>query len=282
VSRERGLQQRLRVLATLHEAVDALRSLSAHHFRAARSALPAARAYRTAVEESMGVLGGLLPPAQPDDRPAAVLVAAADLGLCGDYSARMAAEAVAARRALGPGPLWCIGQRAVRPLARAGFAPERAWAGATGTAGLPGLLVPLVNEIVAAVAARRIGSLVLVAAHFDGAGRYQPVRVTLLPIRPPTGAPPLRPSPYQRPAHLATVVVREFLYVALHETLLDALAAEHGKRLVVAESARTWLEERTHTTAQQLRAVRREATTQEVLEMAAGARVLRRGGGAAG
>jgi F0F1-type ATP synthase gamma subunit len=105
------------------------------------------------------------------------------------------------------------------------------------------------------------------------------MRVSLLPVQPPADAPPLRPSPYTRPAHLAAVVVREFLYVALHETLLDALAAEHGKRLVVAESARGWLEERMHATTQQLRAVRRETTTQEVLEVAAGARVQRRSSG---
>jgi F-type H+-transporting ATPase subunit gamma len=277
VSRERILQQRLHVLGTLHEAVSALRSLSAHHFRAARAALPAARAYRGEVEATLGVLPGLLPP--ETEGPPAIVLVAADLGLCGDYAARLAAEAAAARRALGPGLLWCVGERAVRPLARAGLAPDRVWAGAASTSALPRLLVPLVNEIVAALGAGRIGPLLLVAARFEGAGRFRPVRVALLPVRPPAEAPSLRPSPYARPAHLAAVVVREFLYVALHETLLDALAAEHGKRLLVAESARSWLDERMQATMQQLRAVRREATTQEVLEVAAGARVLRRDAG---
>jgi F-type H+-transporting ATPase subunit gamma len=204
---------------------------------------------------------------------------AADLGLCGDYSARLAAEAAATRAALGPGLLWCVGRRAVRPLARAGLVPDRVWDGAAGTSALPHLLIPLANEIVAARDTGRVGPLVLVAARFEGAGRFRPVRVPLLPVRPPADAPTLRPSPYARRAHLAAVVVREFLYVALHETLLDALAAEHGKRLVVAEAARSWLEERMAMTAGQLRAVRREATTQEVLEVAAGARVLRSGTG---
>jgi F-type H+-transporting ATPase subunit gamma len=277
MSRARVLGQHLHVLATLHEAVGALRSLSAHHFRAARAALPAARAYRAEVEATLGVLRRL-PPQETGGRGApAIVLIAADLGLCGDYSARLASEAAAARTALGPGLLWCVGRRAVRPLARAGLAPDRVWAGAAGTSALPRLLVPLVNEIVAARDAGRVGPLVLVAARFEGAGHFAPVRVPLLPVRPPEEVPSTPPSPYVRPAHLASVLVREFLYIALHETLLDALAAEHGKRLVVAEGARGWLEERMQATIRALRAVRRETTTQEVLEVAAGARVLRRG-----
>jgi F-type H+-transporting ATPase subunit gamma len=280
MSRERALRRRLHVLGTLHETVDALRSLSAYHFRAARAALAAARAYRAGVEATLGVLDTLPPFDMGVDGPPAIVLVAADLGLCGDYGVRMAEEAVAARAEIGPGPLWCVGRRVVRPLARAGVVPDRVWAGAAGTAALARVLIPLANEIVAAREAGRIGSLLLIAARFEGAGRFRPVRVPLLPVRPPADAPSLPPSPYARPAHLAAVVVREFLYVALHETFLDALAAEHGKRLMVAESARSWLEERMQATARQLGAVRRETTTQDVLEVAAGARVLRgeRGG----
>jgi F-type H+-transporting ATPase subunit gamma len=276
VSRERSLRQRLQALGTLHEAVGALRSLSAHHFRAARAALPAARAYRAELERTMGVLGTMLPEPVRDDHPTAVVLVAADLGLCGDYVSRLSAEAAAARAELGPGPLWCVGRRAARPLARAGLTADRIWNGATGTLALPRLLVPLVNAIVGARADGHIGSLTIVAARFEGAGHFRPVRVRLLPVRPPPGAAPLRPSPYTSPAHLTAVVVREFLYVALYETFLEALAAEHGKRLVVTESARNWLQERRQATVRQLGAQRRETATEEVLEVAAGARALRR------
>jgi F-type H+-transporting ATPase subunit gamma len=272
VSRERPLQQRLKALGTLHEAVGALRSLSAQHFRAARAALPTARAYRVELDRSMGVLGELPPAADPT----AIVLVAADLGLCGDYVARLTAEAVAARTALGPGPLWCVGRRAARPLARAGLTADAVWDGATGTTALPRLLVPLVNAIIRARAGGEIGSLTIVAARFEGAGHFRPVRVPLLPVRAPADAAPLRPSPYTSPRHLTSVVVREFLYVALYETFLEALAAEHGKRLVVTESAHNWLEERLQATARQLGARRRETATEEVLEVAAGARALRR------
>ena len=277
MSRERALRQRLQALGTLHEAVNALRSLSAQHFRSARAALPEARAYRAEIEDVLGVLPAA--PAPPSNgAPDGIVLVAADLGLCGDYVARLAAEAVAARQALGPGPLWCVGRRAVRPLARAGLTADQVWDGAASTGALPRLLVDVVNAIVAARDHGQVAALVLVAARFEGAGHFRPVRVPLLPIRRPDAAPSLRGSRYVRPAHLGAVVAREFLYVALHETLLDALAAEHGKRLVTSESARSWLEERMHAITRQLAALRRETTTEEVLEVAAGARALRGSG----
>src|SRR4029453_10209142 len=139
VSHERVLRQRLRVLGTLHAAVRAPRSLSAPPHRAALPRRPAAaappppRAYRAEVETTLAVLPRLLPPHGQEDGPPAVVVIAADLGLCGDYAAQLAAEAVAARAALGAGLLWCVGRRAVRPLRRAGLTPDRVWAGAAGT-----------------------------------------------------------------------------------------------------------------------------------------------------
>ena len=72
------------------------------------------------------------------------------------------------------------------------------------------------------------------------------------------------------------MVVREYLYISLYETLLGALASEHGKRLVMAESARSWLEERMDATRRRLAAIRRETTTQELLEIAVAARASQR------
>jgi F-type H+-transporting ATPase subunit gamma len=278
MSRERALTRRLHVLGTLNEAVGALRALSAHHFRAARQALGPARRYRAEVELTIGAAATLLGDApSPSSAPAGIILAAADLGLCGDYATRLAGAAIAARADLGPGPFYCIGRRALRPLARAGILPDRVDAAPSSMAALPLLLLPLVDAVVRDLHAGRLGSLDLVVARFEGAGHFTPVRVRLLPVAPPRPEARVRPSPYSSPVQLATVLVREFLYVALHESLLDALAAEHGKRLVTAESARGWLEERIAATERLRAAVRREVATQEILEVAAGARLLRQG-----
>lgn len=273
MSEERALRSRLRTLATLHEAVGALRSLSAHHFRAARAALPAARGYRDAVEGTLGVLRDA--PAAATAAAPGLIVVGADLGLCGDYSARIAAEAAAARREIGPGRVYCVGRRIQRPLENAGIALDRRYPAPVSAAGLAPVLIPLVNDVVADRRNGMVGDVVLVSARFAGAGRFSPVRSRILPVAAPPGAVTLAPSPYVRPAHLAAVLMREFLYVSLFESLLDALAAEHGKRLMSAESAWSWLGKRIAATASRLGALRRETTTQEVLEVASGARRLR-------
>jgi F-type H+-transporting ATPase subunit gamma len=85
--------------------------------------------------------------------------------------------------------------------------------------------------------------------------------------------PPGAPAPRYSPADvLAAAAARELLYVTLFSLLLDALAAEHGARLTAAQSAVAWLDERADRLRRQLAAARREASTQEVIEIAGGAR----------
>ncbi len=68
------------------------------------------------------------------------------------------------------------------------------------------------------------------------------------------------------------MAVREFLYITLYEILLDALAAEHGMRLMAAESALEWLDNTGTTTARRLANARGEAATQELLDIIGGGR----------
>lgn len=280
MSRERVLQRRLRTLGTLEEAVSALRSLSAQHFRAARAPLAAVRAYRDEVQRFLGVLGGAHAAPVPGG-PTGIVLVAADLGLVGDYTTRLVREALELRAESDPGPIVCLGHRAVSPLARAGITPTSVQPAPTSVAGLPGLLLPLVDTLLSLRRNGALGSLWLVAARFEGAGEYAPTRVPVLPVAAPEGRPALAPSPYCNADALRAVVVREYLYVSLYETLLEALASEHGKRLVTAESARSWLEERIGATRRLATAIRREASTQEVLEVVVAARGGRSGTGGA-
>jgi F-type H+-transporting ATPase subunit gamma len=275
VSRERVLQRRLRALETLDEAVGALRSLSAQHFRAARGPLAAARLYRDEVRRFLAVLDAPGGSSAPEGATGIVLVAA-DLGLVGDYTTRLVREALALREESGPGPLVCLGRRAVAPLAKAGVEPRAVEPGPTSVAGLTGRLLPLVDTLLSLRRRGELSALWLVAARFEGAGEYTPVRVPLLPVEPPAGLPRLASSPYCDAGRLRAVVVREYLYASLYETLLEALASEHGKRLVTAESARSWLEERMDATRRLAAAIRRETSTQEVLEVVVAARAAQR------
>lgn len=278
MSRDRVLQQRLRSLGTLDEAVRALRSLSAQHFRAARAPLAAVRKYRDEVERFLGVLQ-ISDGSSDREGPTGIVLIAADLGLVGDYTTRLVREALALREEAGPGPLVCLGHRAVSSLARAGVKPVSIQPGPTSVAGLTSLLLPLVDTILSLRRAGQLGALWLVAARFEGAGEYNPMRVPVLPVAVPANRAPLASSPYCDTATLRTVVIREYLYVSLYETLLEALASEHGKRLVTAEAARSWLEKRMGATRRLSAAIRRETSTQELLEVIVAARAARREAG---
>lgn len=277
MSRERVLQRRLRTLGTLAEAVGALRSLSAEHFRAARTPLAAARAYRDEVRRFLGVLEAAEAESGREGSVGIVLVTA-DLGLVGDYTTRLVAECLALRAEHGPGPLVCLGRRAVSPLAKHGVEPVSVEPAPTRVDGLAALLLPVVDTLLTLRRRGELGALWFVAARFEGAGSYSPVRVPVLPVAMPPELPVLARSPYCDPEHLRIVVVREYLYASLYETLLEALASEHGKRLVTAESARGWLEERTAETHRRVAAIRREVSTQEVLEIVTASRAARRTG----
>jgi len=279
VSRERELERQLVTLATLEQAVGALRTLSARHFRAARAPLASARAYRDEIE---GMLGALGPLGESGGTPAptGIVLVTADLGLVGDYTSRLVSEARALRAERGPGPLLCIGRRALPLLAKARIEPTLTHPAPTSVAGLSGLLIELVDDVLRLRRKGELAGLWLVAARFQGAGQFEPVRVPVLPIARPAGTAPLALSPYCDATHLRAVIVREYLYAVLYETLLESLASEHGKRLVVAESARGWISERRTKTRLLLASLRRESSTQEVLELVAGARATRRPGSA--
>lgn len=272
MKREATLRRRLRALQTLAEAVGAMRPLAAHHFRMARAQLLPAREYRAGVERAVG--GLKLPlPASPTG-VAGLLVVAADLGLCGGYNSRLAEAALAQVKQLDAKRVHCVGHRAATLLTRAGVVPERVYPAPTGVRGLPGLLLRLVEELLDEYLAGALSSYHVVSARFGGVGSFTPECTQVLP----TQAPPLErqdavpPSPYVSAEHLAVVAVRELLYSLLHELLLDALASEHGARLVATESASQWLEERLGTTRRLLGSIHRETSTQEVLAIASGAR----------
>lgn len=110
------------------------------------------------------------------------------------------------------------------------------------------------------------------STRFDGIGRFTPVTARILPVasKVPSSIP--SPSPYVDRRYLEGVAVREFLYVTLYEILLEALAAEHGMRIVAAESALQWLDNTIEMTKHRLTASRSETSTQELLDIVSGGR----------
>lgn len=272
--REHSLRKRLHSLETLSEAIGAMRSLAAHHFRTARSALPAAQAYREGIDQALRTVSLHHPP--PSGDAAGILLIAADLGLCNGYNSQLTAKAIEQHRLLDARRMYSVGRRPRSALRREGITVQREYTAATSTAGLTELLLHLAEDLLDDYLNGRFGSLTVVSARFDGVGSFTPVSHRLLPIDKPDQTEGIAASSYVSIQHLAAIAVREYLYISLFQTALESLASEHGTRLVATEAAGEWLTQKIEATRQQLAATRREAATQEVLDIASTAKRRRR------
>jgi F-type H+-transporting ATPase subunit gamma len=274
VRREQTLRRKLKSLDVLGEVVNAMKSLSAHHVRTARAGLAAARAYRDGIDQAIASVG-IAQAARQKGSPAVLLIAA-DLGLCNGYNSRLVETAVEQYQKLEATSLYCIGRRPLTALRRASVPVTRSYGTVTSVAGLTSLLLTLADDVLGDYLTGTFSSLHIVSARFDGVGAFTPHATRVLPMASTRTVTHTTAAPYASAAHLAQTAVREYLYSTLFELLLDALAAEHGMRLVATQSAGEWLDERLENIRRQLASARRESSTQEVLDLVSGVRQRRR------
>lgn len=168
--------------------------------------------------------------------------------------------------------IYSIGRRCRGALAKQSLLAARSYDAPASLEGLSQLLLGLAQDVLEDYMSQRIGSLQVVSAGFGGVGHFDPVSIQVLPIQSVAATSPLQPSPFVKADHLTAVAVREFIYITLYEILLDALAAEHGMRLMAAESALEWLDSTAVMTSRRLTSARSEAATQELLDIVAGGR----------
>jgi F-type H+-transporting ATPase subunit gamma len=270
MKRELDFARRLQTLHALHDAVSAMRSLSAHHFRIVRKALPEARDYRNEIDHIINAIGIHQP--SNADAPAGLLVVTSDFGLCSDYNIRVAQTSLREAGERRVGRVYCVGRRGRSILTNGGREPRLAFDAPTSAEGLTRALMRLAHDLLEDFVSGQTSCLWVVSARFDGVGRFTPVTTRVLPVTSEVPSATPRPSPYVDRRYLEGVAVREFLYVTLYEILLDALAAEHGMRIVAAESALQWLDNTIALTKRRLNASRSEASTQELLDIVSGGR----------
>ena len=273
MKREHTLRRKLDSLSMLGEAITAMKSLSAHHLRTARAGLASARAYRDGIDQVIAAAGIAQIP--PKDGTPAVLLLAADLGLCAGYNARLVEAALEQRQTLGATQMYCVGRRPLTSLRRAAVPVARAYPAVTSVGGLTRLLLTLADDVLGDYLAGTFSSLHVVSARFDGVGAFTARTTRVLPVVSTRTVPHLAATPYASARHLAEAAVREYVYSTFYELLLDSLAAEHGMRLVATQSAEEWLETRVNELRRELASARRESSTQEVLDVAGGARQRR-------
>jgi len=272
MTKARDLARKVRSFASLGEIVGAMKALSALHFRETRGAIEPIRTYRSKVERILSVVDRT-PPSH--DGPVGVLVIGGDFGFCGTYHSLLADAASKERDRDASGPFVVVGHRTARSLERRGLRPTRIYESPTGVDAIASMIVPVVESLYENYLCERISALDVVSSRFGGVGTHAPIVTRLLPIASPLPPDATLTPRYVSSQALATAARRELLYVRLYELIVDALASEHGARLVATESAQSFLDKRSSAIERQIVATRREGTTQEMLEVVAGARARR-------
>ncbi len=163
-----------------------MRSLSAHHFRRARQALPSARSYREEMNTILGEIGIHQP--QPKDAPAGLLLIASDLGLCGDYNSRLSRLAISEAQKYDAKTIYSVGRRARRALIAHSLTPQRTYEAPASLEGVSSVLLGLAQDVLGDYLASKIGSLHVISAGFEGVGHFTPLSVRVLPIDPVTSS----------------------------------------------------------------------------------------------
>lgn len=272
MKREADLERALQSLETLREAVSAMKSLSAHHFRETRAMLEPERRYREGLDRMVRSTGAFLPGGAG---AIGLLVLGPELGLCGGYGTHVAELAVTQREQLGPGPTFVVGRRGASMLTRHGLDAERVYAAPTSVRGLTEALLEISRAVLGDYLRLGLSRFVVVSSRFGGVGNHPPEATTLLPLDllPEPGAPGVQ---YISAKAANLVAARELLYITIHGLLLDAMASEHSARLLATQAAEQWLDDKTDHLRRNLSSARREASTQEVVEIAAGARARMR------
>jgi F-type H+-transporting ATPase subunit gamma len=216
--------------------------------------------------------------------PQGILLITSDLGLCGDYNMRLSANPDESFASENGVRIYVVGRRGKRMLQKQAIDFDRAYSAPASVDGLPERLLQVAEDVIGDYSRGEIAGLDVLSARFAGAGKFSRERTSILPLKPSAGAlqdttPPVASwQRYQSRERLLATIIREYLYITLYQLLLDALASEHGMRLIAAESARQWIEETEQTVHRQLSMVRRENSTQEVLDIVSASRKKSRTG----
>ncbi|MBS3783239.1 MAG: F0F1 ATP synthase subunit gamma [Anaerolineae bacterium] len=228
---------------------------------------------------------------EPDLTRVKALVIGSERGLCGRYNVAIVDETERYLRHQSQEgadvELLVLGSRAKRILGRRGYDAREA--GKLSVTTLPpfSLAFRLADSWLAAYEKHELDTVHLIYNDYQGTGAYEPTVTPLIPPRLPQGGaarskgegsvpgsawpPPIIDTD---PLSLYATVVEQWAAVQLYEVLLDSSAAEHSTRFQLMESATQNADQLVDELTLVIQTARRQAITQEMTELAAGAGLI--------
>jgi F-type H+-transporting ATPase subunit gamma len=294
VSRAEELKRSVETAETLLSVAGSMKALSAARIRRFREGTQAAREYRRTLELGLQVALKLVPKAtepheeriRSDERAegggTGAVVFGSDLGLAGQFNARVADHALQHLRVAGctdcQPPVLAVGARVASLLEIAGLGVEEVLPVPESTGAVTSAARDIVLRLGAWRTGRKCATLLLFHNEYLTGASYGPRTVRLLPLdrvwlgevrrRPwPTRVIPMTPTPWRE---LLAHLTREYMFALVVGALSDSLASEHASRLAAMEVAEQRVDERLADLRGRQRRELQARITEELLELTVG------------
>lgn len=286
-----ALSRRDETLTSIRGIVHTMKTISAinamPYERAARSIEAYHRTVRSGLRAFVARTGPIaLPQAEPVDT--IVVVFGSDHGLCGNYNEVLAekvqAEIAPLKAATSGVRILCVGAQMNDALAGQGLSPESVFlppASADGIGRLASSIVTRLDDIGHGEPYNR--KVTLVFTQRAGRGQHEPVLVPLLPLGRAFLA-ELADRPWESrslpdysmpPPELFAALLRSHIFASVFRASAEAMVTENAARLALMQQAEQSVDDRLDEVKGQLRSVRQDDITTELLDVIIGFEALR-------
>lgn len=284
------LDRRIESAEELHTVTRTMRGLAAVNLRHYEIAAEAAADYELVVEEGLhvalreGRLERLAPDTTAPDAPTGILVFGSNQGLCGPVNRLVVQHAVALFEQVTPiSHIGVVGARMAAELELVGSTIDTRW-------DLPGTVETIgrrAEQVLVRIDAWRaeheVGRVLMVFPRYLGrTGGYEPVTRQLVPLerewlerlarhRWRSRVLPVYTRPWDQ---LVAELIRNAVFVRIHRSFAQTMAAVSASRLVAMDVAQTKLEERLTALRELHHQLRQAEITGELLDVVSGFEVL--------
>lgn len=286
-----ALTRRDETLTSIRGIVHTMKTISAinamPYERAARSIEAYHRTVRSGLRAFVARTGPIaLPQAEPVDT--IVVVFGSDHGLCGNYNEVLAekvqAEIAPLKAATSGVRILCVGAQMNDALAGQGLTPESIFlppASADGIGRLASSIVTRLDDIGHGEPHNR--KVTLAFTQRAGRGQHEPVLVPLLPLGQAFLA-GLADRPWESrslpdysmpPLDLFAALLRSHIFASVFRASAEAMVTENAARLALMQQAEQSVDDRLDEVKGQLRSVRQDDITTELLDVIIGFEALR-------
>jgi F-type H+-transporting ATPase subunit gamma len=290
VLNEEALRKRIATAEELHSVVRTMKALASSRVRRFKEAADSLEVYNSVVEMGFRIImragaERIRTAGKPGRRGAVVF--GSDQGLAGPFNDRIVRHALAEiDRSELPRKDWtvlCVGLRAASRLESAGQAPVSRFSMPRSVEGI----APRVQDIIVILEKwhfeEEIERIYLFFNRHGNHAHYAPETFLILPVSPdfldemeskpwPGRTLPQFSLSWDR---LFSLLVRQYIFVNLYRALVESLASENAGRLASMQGAEKNIENRMEELAGEMRRVRQDAITEELLDIVSGYETIR-------